>query len=105
MVFVVRVDHRELWRSAPPGADDAPVEIEVPVSGIRKLVLSAEGQGEGRSRLSYSITGTGDSFYETEIFLHHCLIVFKIPLLCAFKEMLLRINSLSPNFVIMMSLY
>jgi len=51
IVFVVRGDDRELWRSAPLGIDDAPVEIEIPVSGIRKLVLSVEGQGgEGRSR-------------------------------------------------------
>ncbi|HUW91533.1 MAG TPA: NPCBM/NEW2 domain-containing protein, partial [Bacteroidales bacterium] len=50
VTFVVMGDGNELWRSAPLGAEDAPVEIDVPVAGIRKLMLSVEGQGEGRSR-------------------------------------------------------
>lgn len=50
ITFVISGDGKELWRSARLGVDDAPVDIEVPVEGIRKLKLSVESQGEEGSR-------------------------------------------------------
>ncbi len=49
VVYVVRGDGRELWRSAPMGADDAPVSFEVSLTGVKELELATES-GDGESR-------------------------------------------------------
>ncbi len=50
VTFVVSGDGKELWRSAPLGPEDVPLEIEVGVSGVRKLMLSVEGSADGGAR-------------------------------------------------------
>ncbi len=49
VVYVVRGDGKELWRSAPLGADDAPVSFEVTLTGVKELELAVES-GDGESR-------------------------------------------------------
>jgi hypothetical protein len=49
VVFVVRGDGRELWRSAAMGPDDPKAGFEVPVVGVKVLELAVES-GEGESR-------------------------------------------------------
>ncbi|HSO77506.1 MAG TPA: NPCBM/NEW2 domain-containing protein [Bacteroidales bacterium] len=50
VTFVVSGDGKELWRSAPLGPDDAPLEVEVAVGGVRKLMLSVEGSADAGAR-------------------------------------------------------
>jgi len=50
VTFIVSGDGKELWRSSPLGPDDAPLEVEVAVSGVRKLNLSVEGSADGGAR-------------------------------------------------------
>ncbi|MEZ4997313.1 MAG: NPCBM/NEW2 domain-containing protein [Bacteroidales bacterium] len=49
VVYVVRGDGKELWRSAPLGADDAPVSFDIAVTGVKKLELAVES-GDDESR-------------------------------------------------------
>lgn len=50
ITFIVSGDGRELWRSDPLGSDDKAIEVVVPVEGVKKLVISVEGQVNTRSR-------------------------------------------------------
>ncbi len=49
VVFVVRGDGRELWRSAAMGPDDPLAALEVSVAGVKELELAVES-GDGESR-------------------------------------------------------
>jgi hypothetical protein len=49
VVFVVRGDGTELWRSSPMGADDPQSAFEVSVAGVKVLELSVQS-GDGESR-------------------------------------------------------
>ena len=49
VVFVVRGDGRELWRSSAMGPDDLQAGFEVPVIGVKVLELGVES-GDGESR-------------------------------------------------------
>jgi hypothetical protein len=46
VTFVVSGDGRELWRSNPMGVDDKHVSQELPVSGLQKIELSVERNGD-----------------------------------------------------------
>ena len=52
VVFVVRGDGRELWRSHPMSAGDESVSLEVPVAGTKYLELLVERSGERTSGFS-----------------------------------------------------
>ena len=49
VVFVVRGDGRELWRSGAMGSDDPQALMEVSVEGVKELELTVES-GDGESR-------------------------------------------------------
>ncbi|NLE35274.1 MAG: hypothetical protein GX622_09235 [Bacteroidales bacterium] len=49
VVFVIRGDGRELWRSTPVGADDPTTAFEVSLEGVKELELAVES-GDGESR-------------------------------------------------------
>lgn len=49
VVFVVRGDGRELWRSSAMGSDDPVATFEVSLEGIKELELAVES-GDGESR-------------------------------------------------------
>ncbi|MHC1730623.1 MAG: NPCBM/NEW2 domain-containing protein [Bacteroidales bacterium] len=49
VVFVVRGDGTELWRSTAMGPDDPNANFEVPVAGVKELELAVESS-EGESR-------------------------------------------------------
>ncbi len=74
--FVVRGDHRELWRSAPPGADDAPVEIEVPVSGIRNLPSPLLNSFQNSVTLRFQRNVTEDKLFITQ-FCYYDVSIYK----------------------------
>ncbi len=49
VVFIIRGDGRELWRSEPVGPDDPAVSFDIPVTGVSSLELAVES-GEVSSR-------------------------------------------------------
>jgi len=49
VIFVIEGDGKELYRSQVLRCGDAPVEVRVPISGVKRLVLIAEDAGDGIS--------------------------------------------------------
>jgi len=47
VVFVVKGDDRELFRSPVAGRDTSPIEIRVPLDGVSRLSLIVEDAGDG----------------------------------------------------------